>query len=115
MPPVAVWSAMNRTNAAANEPGGREIRLPIGRILCYNYSMSSKTEHVMKQALELPSQVRAFIAEKLLESLDFEEPFDLSGEWKDEIGKRCRQIDEGRVQLTPADRVLAEAAKRLQT
>ena len=77
--------------------------------------MSSKTEHVMKQALELPSQVRAFIAEKLLESLDFEEPFDLSSEWKDEIGKRCRQIDEGRVQLTPADRVLAEAAKRLQT
>ena len=85
------------------------------RILCYNYSMSPKIEHVMKQALELPSQVRAFIAEKLLESLDFEEPFDLSSEWKDEITRRCRQIDEGEVQLTPADRVFTEAAKRLQT
>jgi putative addiction module component (TIGR02574 family) len=68
----------------------------------------------MKQALELPSQVRAFIAEKLLESLDFEEPFDLSSEWKDEIARRCRQIDEGQVHLTAVDRVFADAAKRLQ-
>ena len=76
--------------------------------------MSSKVEHVMKKALELPSQVRAFIAEKLLESLDFEEPFDLSSEWKDEIDRRCRQIDEGQVQLTSSDRVFKEAAKRMQ-
>ena len=76
--------------------------------------MSSKVEHVMKKALELPSQVRAFIAEKLLESLDFEEPFDLSGEWRDEIDRRCRQIDEGQVQLTPGDRVFTEAVERLQ-
>jgi putative addiction module component (TIGR02574 family) len=68
----------------------------------------------MKQALELPSQVRAFIAEKLLESLDFEEPFEISSEWKDEIGRRCRQIDEGQVQLTAGDRVFKEAIKRLQ-
>jgi len=58
--------------------------------------------------------MRAFIAEKLLESLDFEEPFDLSSEWKEEISRRCRQIDEGQVQLTPGDKVFAEAAKRLQ-
>lgn len=76
--------------------------------------MSPEIEHVMKQALELPSQVRAFIAEKLLESLDFEEPFDLSSEWRDEIDKRCRQIDEGQVQLTPGDRVFTEAVERLQ-
>ena len=76
--------------------------------------MSPEIEHVMKQALELPSQVRAFLAEKLLESLDFEEPFDLSSEWKEEISRRCRQIDEGQVQLIPSDEVFTEAAKRLQ-
>ena len=76
--------------------------------------MSSQIEHIMKQALELPSQMRAFIAEKLLESLDFEEPFELSNEWKDEINKRCRQIDEGEVQLIPGDEVFSEATKRLQ-
>jgi putative addiction module component (TIGR02574 family) len=76
--------------------------------------MSPKIEHVMKQALELPSEDRAFIAEKLLESLDFEEPFEVSSEWKDEIEKRCRQIDEGQAQLTAADRVFKKAIKRLQ-
>jgi putative addiction module component (TIGR02574 family) len=76
--------------------------------------MSPKIEHVMKQALDLPSQDRAFIAEKLLESLDFEEPFDISSEWKDEIDRRCRQIDEGQAQLTAGDRVFKEAIKRLQ-
>ena len=83
-------------------------------ILCYNYSMSPEIEHVMKQALELPSQVRAFLAEKLLESLDFEEPFDLNSEWRDEIDRRCREIDEGDVQLTAGDKVFTEALKRLQ-
>ena len=76
--------------------------------------MSPKIEHVMKQALELPSQMRAFIAEKLLESLDFEEPFELSSGWKEEISRRCRQIDEGEVQLASSDSVFTEAAKRLQ-
>jgi putative addiction module component (TIGR02574 family) len=76
--------------------------------------MSPEIEHVMKQALELPSQVRAFLAEKLLESLDFEEPFELSNEWREEIDRRCRQIDESRVQLTPGDKVFEEAVKRLQ-
>ena len=76
--------------------------------------MSPKIEHVMKQALELPSQVRAFIAEKLLESLDFEEPFEVSKEWQDEISRRCRQMDEGEVQLIPGDKVFKEAIERLQ-
>ncbi|OHB76382.1 MAG: hypothetical protein A2Z25_20175 [Planctomycetes bacterium RBG_16_55_9] len=76
--------------------------------------MSPKIGHVMKEALELPSQVRAFLAEKLLESLDFKEPFDLSSEWKEEIDRRYRQIDEDQAQLTPADEVFTEAGKRLQ-
>ena len=84
------------------------------RVLCYNYSMNAEIEYVVKQALELPSQMRAFIAEKLLESLDFEEPFDISSEWKDEISKRSRQIDEGQVQLISGDKVFTKAAKRLQ-
>jgi hypothetical protein len=49
-----------------------------------------------------------------MESLDFEESFDLNSEWRDEIDRRCRQIDEGEVQLTPGDKVFAEVAKRIQ-
>jgi putative addiction module component (TIGR02574 family) len=76
--------------------------------------MSPKIENVVKQALELPNQDRAFIAEKLLESLDYEEPFEVSREWKKEINKRCRQIDQDNTQLVEGDKVFKEALKRLQ-
>ena len=76
--------------------------------------MTPKVENVVKQALELPSQSRAFIAEKILESLDYEEPFEISREWKKEINKRCRQIDQGNEQLIASDKVFKEAVKRLQ-
>lgn len=75
--------------------------------------MSPQTENVMKQALQLPREARALIAEKLLESLDFEEPFEISREWAEEIDRRCREIDEGTVELIPAEDVLKEATKEL--
>ncbi len=76
--------------------------------------MSPKTENIMNNALQLPREARALVAEKLLESLDYEEPFEISSEWKTEIGRRCREIEDGKVELVPGDRVLKEAAKRLQ-
>ena len=76
--------------------------------------MSPKTESIMKEALELPREARALIAERLLESLDFEEPFKLSEAWRLEIARRCRQIEAGTVELVPAETVLKEAAKGLQ-
>ena len=76
--------------------------------------MSPKIEKMVKKALELPSQDRAFIAEKLLESLDYEEPFEVSKDWKKEINERCRQIDKGDAQLLPGDKVFKEAIERLK-
>ena len=51
---------------------------------------------------------------RTLHEEDFEKPLDLSSKWKEEISRRCRQIDEGQVQLAPDDKVFAEAVKRLQ-
>jgi putative addiction module component (TIGR02574 family) len=76
--------------------------------------MSPKAESIMKEALELPREARAQIAERLLESIDFEEPFELSDEWRAELVRRGREIDEGTAELIPADRVLKEATKRLR-
>jgi putative addiction module component (TIGR02574 family) len=72
--------------------------------------MSSKTENIMREALQLPREARALIAEKLLESLDFEEPYEISSEWKEEIARRCREIDDGTTELIPGDRVLRDAS-----
>jgi putative addiction module component (TIGR02574 family) len=76
--------------------------------------MSPEAENIIKEALQLPREARALIAEKLLESLDFEEPFEVSSEWREEIARRCREIDEGTVDLIPGDTVLKEAAEELQ-
>ncbi len=38
---------------------------------------------------------------------------DVSSEWKEEIARRCREIDEGTVELIPGEDVLKEAAKEL--
>ena len=76
--------------------------------------MSPKVENVVNNALQLPRDARALIAEKLLESLDYEEPFELSTEWKEEIERRCQEIDNGAVQLIPGDQVLKEATARLK-
>lgn len=54
------------------------------------------------------------IAEKLLESLDLDEPFEVRSEWSREIARRCREIDEGKVNLIPGDQVLKEAAEGLK-
>jgi putative addiction module component (TIGR02574 family) len=75
--------------------------------------MSPETENVIRQALQLPREARAFLAERLLESLDFEGPFEVSSEWKQEIARRCREIDEGTVESIPGEDVLKETAKEL--
>jgi putative addiction module component (TIGR02574 family) len=76
--------------------------------------MSPETENVIRRALQLPREARALIAEKLLESLDLEEPFEVSDAWKEEIARRCRELDDGTAELIPGDDVLKEAAKELR-
>jgi putative addiction module component (TIGR02574 family) len=76
--------------------------------------MSPEMESIIQKVLQLPRKSRALIAERLLESLDFEEPFEVSNEWREEIARRCREIDEGDVALIPGEEVLKEAGKGLQ-
>ena len=76
--------------------------------------MSPTIENIVNSVLQLPRSARVVIAEKLLESLDYEEPFKLSQEWKEEIERRCQEIDDGTVQLIPGDQVLEEAIARFE-
>lgn len=75
--------------------------------------MSPQTEKLAADLLDLPKQDRAFLAEKLLESLDFDEAFPISPEWRAEIARRCRELDEGRVELIPGEQVFDEVIKAL--
>jgi putative addiction module component (TIGR02574 family) len=76
--------------------------------------MGLPAEKIISEALELPVTQRAMVAERLIESLDVEESFELSPEWEEEILRRCREIDEGLDELIPAEEVFAKAYARLK-
>ena len=75
--------------------------------------MSMTADKLVSEALHMPSAVRAFVAERIIESLDVDTEIDLSPEWKAEIEKRCREVDEGTVTLIDADDVFNKAYARL--
>ncbi len=81
--------------------------------LWYSNYMSMTAEKIVAEALDLPNPVRAFVAEQLIESLDTDAGIDLSPKWKAEVEKRCKEVDEGIVNLIPADEVFKKAHARL--
>ena len=75
--------------------------------------MPGGIHELVDQALALSEASRAFLAEKLLESLDQDDDFAVSDEWREEIRRRCRDLDEGKSQTVPSDEVLAELRQQL--
>jgi len=71
--------------------------------------MQTSVEKLVAKALGLPAEARAFVAEKLIESLDSEPSAELTAEWKEEVRKRCREVDDGRVELRDAQAVFDRA------
>jgi hypothetical protein len=71
--------------------------------------MSITAEKVMTEAMGLPPVLRAFVAEKLIESLDAPDAPVLSAKWKKEVRRRCTELDRGTVELHDADDVFARA------
>ncbi len=61
--------------------------------------MSVTAEQVMTEAMGLPPVLRAFVAEKLIESLDALDAPALSAKWKKEVRRRCAELDRGTVDL----------------
>ena len=71
--------------------------------------MNATAEKVVCEALELPPVLRAFVAEKLIESLDMPEAPELSAKWRKEVRRRCAEVDRGAVKLHNADAVFTKA------
>ena len=67
-------------------------------------------EKMASQVLKLPHTARAYLAERLLESLDDEGDFAVSAEWLAEARRRGREIDTGRAGTVAG----ATALKRLR-
>ena len=80
----------------------------------YPKGMSTKLDKIMSEALSLPAPARAFVAEKLIESLDADPGERSSPAWREEVRKRCREIDEGLVGLPHAEDVFGKAYSALE-
>lgn len=70
--------------------------------------MVKNTETILIEALKLPVQERAALASRLLASLDEQVDEGVDAAWDQEIAKRLKDIDEGKVQMIPWETVRAE-------
>jgi putative addiction module component (TIGR02574 family) len=71
--------------------------------------MSITAEKIVTDAMALPPVLRAFVAEKLIESLDESAALPLSEKWKEEIRRRCAELDSSAGNLRDADEVFKNA------
>jgi len=75
--------------------------------------MSIVAEKITDQALELTLDERAFIARKLISSLEPETDSAAEAEWLEVIDRRSREIAEGKVTCQPVENSLRDIRARL--
>lgn len=75
--------------------------------------MGTDLEKIISEALDLPLASRAFVAEKLIESLDAPACPPLSTKWREEVQRRCAEVDRGTVELRDAEALFARAFAKI--
>jgi putative addiction module component (TIGR02574 family) len=70
-------------------------------------------EEVMSEAMSLPPESRALLADRLLNSLDFSKREEIDRMWAEEAERRIRQIKTGEVEPIPGEEVFKEIRKSL--
>lgn len=71
-------------------------------------------EELTEELLALPSVSRALLAEKLVESLEFDTDSTIQAAWITEAKKRRDQVRDGSVQPVPGEEALAQVRRLLE-
>jgi putative addiction module component (TIGR02574 family) len=74
----------------------------------------TQPREILEAALKLDPTERAAIASEILDSLEHSAYGQLSPAWEEEIQRRLRDVEAGRAELIPAERVFAEVEAELQ-
>lgn len=74
--------------------------------------MSVAAEKVAEM-LALSPEDRAFLARRLIASLDEMTDAEAETQWRDAIDRRSKEIEEGRVQCRPVENVIEEIKAKL--
>jgi len=75
--------------------------------------MSLTVEQIAEEALSLPSEARALLADRLVESLDPAEDGYIHQLWAAEARRRRDDVRSGRVQTIPGDVALAQVRQSI--
>jgi putative addiction module component (TIGR02574 family) len=73
--------------------------------------MNLTDEQVVERALALPSEERALLADRLVESLDPAENSQLRQMWVTEARRRREEVRENRLKTIPRDEALARVKR----
>ena len=74
--------------------------------------MLDNCDEILSAALSLPPNERAILAGHLLESLDAPNQKEIDAAWAEEIEKRIREIDEGKVVTIDGELVMQKLRSR---
>lgn len=75
--------------------------------------MAKDTGDLLREALSLPPEARAALADSLLESLDTDFDEGAEQEWLEEIRRRIADLDSGRVQTVAWSEVHARLNRQI--
>jgi len=67
---------------------------------------------IYEQALNLPTDDRMVLIDKLLHSTNLPTRLEIDKLWADEVERRCREVEEGKAKLIPGEEVFKKIRKR---
>lgn len=73
--------------------------------------MNTAVESILVQAMQMPAQDRAAIAERLISSLDTETDWDVEIAWQQEVQRCVDEVERGEVVCLPWEQVLQRLRK----
>jgi hypothetical protein len=71
-------------------------------------------EQLIQEALSLPSASRSLLADKLVESLEFDIDETIQTRWTTKAKKRRDEVRSGTVQLIPGEEALAQVRRLIE-
>ena len=75
--------------------------------------MTTLVENIRTEALSLPPVERRELIHALVDSLSTDDSADVAAAWDDEIARRIRDVEEGKVKCVSHEEVMAKARVEL--
>jgi putative addiction module component (TIGR02574 family) len=72
------------------------------------------TDELLAEVLRLPRQERARLAQELLSSLEEPDDEEVAAAWANELERRSREVDEGKVETVEWETVRTEMLKEVE-